>query len=191
MTANQDIKRPVRAAAKKTAQAKKAATEITQAPTVETIVETAVESVVETVVEAKEEVVETLEQSNLLARLTENFNTTQDVAKQVWFASLGAVGRTIDEVSERYATTSDEIQSRVAKLNKERQTLLSDLVVRGEKVQDEAQERLQEGRATVEEQIEVAKSRLVGLTSVVDIPARLQDLSDKLESLSKDLQKSA
>jgi len=37
----------------------------------------------------------------------------------------------------------------------------------------------------------VAKERLVGLSSKVDIPARLQDLSDRLESLSKDLKKTA
>jgi len=69
--------------------------------------------------------------------------------------------------------------------------LVGDLVTRGEKVQSEAELRIKEGRATVEEQIEVARERLVGLTSVVDIPSRLQDLSNKLESLSKDLKKSA
>jgi len=117
--------------------------------------------------------------------------TAQKLAKQVWFAYLGAFGRSVEEAKDRYSKTSDELQARYTKLNKSRENLVEDLVARGEKVQDEAEARLKEGRASVEEQIEAAKGRLVGLTSVVDIPARLQDLSDKLESLSKDLKKSA
>jgi len=69
--------------------------------------------------------------------------------------------------------------------------LVLDLVSRGEKVQDEAEIRIKEGRATIEEQIEIAKGRLSGLTAFVDVPSRLQDLSDKLESLSRDLKKTA
>ena len=59
---------------------------------------------------------------------------------------------------------------------------------RGEKVQSEAEVMLQEGRSTIEEQIEVARTRV---TSIVDIPARLQDVSEKFESLSKSLKKTA
>lgn len=137
---------------------------------------------------ATEEKVET---SAILTQFSANLENAQAMAKQVWFASLGAVGRTVEEVKGRVEQTSDDLQARYTKLSKDGQELVNDLVTRGEKVQDEAQERFQEGRASVEEQIEAAKSRLVGLTSVVDIPARLQDLSDKLENLSKDLKKSA
>jgi len=48
---------------------------------------------------------------------------------------------------------NDELQTRYTKLNKDSQDLVTDLVARGEKVQDEAQSRINEGRATVEEQI--------------------------------------
>lgn len=123
--------------------------------------------------------------------LSARLEQAQKVAKQVWFAGLGAYGRVFEEVTTRATKASDELQARYSKLNSDRVELVEELVARGEKVQGEAEARLQEGRATIEEQIEAAKGRLVGLTSVVDIPARLQDLSDKLESLSKDLKKSA
>ena len=91
----------------------------------------------------------------------------------------------------RYTKANEEIQTRYTQITEDRQKLVADLVVRGEKVQDEAEVLLKEGRANIEEQIEVAKNRLASLVSVVDIPARLQDMSDKLETLSKDLRKSA
>lgn len=141
-------------------------------------------------VDAIEDVVEATSQS-VFVKLNDNIKVAQKVVKQVWFANLGVAGRTYEEATSLYSKAGEKIQTRYTKLNKERQDLVEDLVSRGEKVQDEAQIRIQEGRATVEEQIEAAKGRLVGLTSVVDIPARLQDLSSKLESLSKDLKKSA
>ncbi len=141
-------------------------------------------------VDAVEEAVETAADT-VLARVSKNLDRVQGVAKQAWFAYLGAAGRTYDEVTNRYVQAGEELQERVSKLNKGSQNLVGELVSRGEKVQDEAEARIKEGRATIEEQIEVAKGRLVGLTSFVDVPARLQDLSDKLESLSKDLKKSA
>lgn len=123
--------------------------------------------------------------------ITARLATAQKLAKQVWFAGLGAVGRSVEEVTTRYEQAGDELQARYTKLNKERVELVEELVARGEKVQGEAQSRIDGSRASVEEQIEAAKERLLGLTSFVNVPARLQDLSDKLESLSKDLKKSA
>ena len=119
------------------------------------------------------------------------FVEAQKTAKQVWFAGLGAYGRVFEEVTARASKASEQLQARYSRMNQDRAELVEELVARGEKVQDKAEARLKEGRATVEEQIETAKDRLVGLTSGVNIPARLQDLSDKLESLSKDLKKSA
>jgi len=141
-------------------------------------------------VDAVEEAVETVAES-VFAKFNQNVKAAQNVAQQVWFAGLGAAGRTYEEVTTRYTQAGEELQSRYAQLKKDREELVEDLVARGEKVQDEAQERIKESRASVEEQIEVAKERLVGLSSKVDIPARLQDLSDRLESLSKDLKKTA
>lgn len=141
-------------------------------------------------VDAVEEAVEATSKS-VFAKVSANVARVQGVAKQVWFANLGVAGRTFEEATSLYEKAGDQLQARYTKLNKDGQDLVEDLVSRGEKVQDDAEARLKEGRVTVEEQIEVAKDRLLGFTSVVDIPARLQDLSKKLESLSKDLKKSA
>ena len=141
-------------------------------------------------VDAIEDAVEATSQS-VFAKVNKNIKAAQKVAQQLWFANLGVAGRTYEEATSLYSKAGQQLQTRYTKLNKEGQDLVEDLVTRGEKVQDEAQVRIQEGRATVEEQIEAAKGRLIGLTSVVDIPARLQDLSSKLDSLSKDLKKSA
>lgn len=108
------------------------------------------------------------------------FRDAQKAARQVWFAGLGAYGRLFDEAQTRYS-----------RLQKERNELFKDLIARGEKVQDDAEALLKEGRANVEDQIETAKDRFAGVTSKVGIPARLQDLSDRLESLSANLKKSA
>lgn len=123
--------------------------------------------------------------------LNARFDEVQNVARQFWLAGLGAVGKSVEEVQERFNKANEELKSRYSQINDERQKLVTELVNRGEKVQDEAETRLKESRANIEEQIEVAKNRLTGLVSAVDIPARLQDVSDKLESLSKDLKKSA
>ena len=153
-------------------------------------VNTAKKEVVEAV-DAIEDAVEATSKS-VFAKLSDNVETAQNFVKKTWFANLGAAGRTYEEAVNLFNKAGDEVKTRYTKLNADRQDLVEDLVSRGEKVQDEAQVRIKEGRATVEEQIESAKDRFVGLTSsVVDIPARLQDLSDKLESLSKDLKKSA
>ncbi len=192
---NQDIKATVETAKKITAASAKKATAKVSAAKKSAAKTTAKAKKVTAkkvaAVEAKVEEVQKTETPAVFAQISANLESAQVLAKQVWFAGLGVFGRTVEEVKDRVEQTNEELQARYTKLNKDGQELVKDLVVRGEKVQDEAQERLLEGRATVEEQIEAAKGRLVGLTSVVDIPARLQDLSDKLESLSKDLKKSA
>lgn len=130
-------------------------------------------------------------QATVRDTINSNFNNAQELAKQVYLAGLGAFGRSVDQAQDRYAKINDEITSRYNKINKDGQKLVKELVNRGEKVQDEAEELVKESRANIEQQIEKAKDRLAGMVSVVDIPARLQDMSDKLESLSRDLKKSA
>lgn len=135
---------------------------------------------------AQEKLVDSAE-STISARISE----AQENAKKAYFASLGAYGRAFEEVTTRATKASEELQNRYAKMKKDRAELIDDLVSRGEKVQDEAEARLKEGRAAVEEQIEAARERLADISPSLDIPARLKDLSNKLESLSKDLKKSA
>ena len=110
----------------------------------------------------------------------------QKIAKQAWFAGLGVYGRSYEELKTRYADAGEELQARYSNITEEGQNFVKDLVSRGEQFQDQAEDLIKDRRSAIEEQIEVAKSRLV---SVVDVPARLQDVSNKLESLSKDLQK--
>ncbi len=129
--------------------------------------------------------------TNVLGSLNKNIESAQVLARQAWFAGLGVFGRSVEEIQTRVNRTNEELRTRYTQINEEGQKLVEDLVTRGEKVQDDAEVILKESRANIEEQIEVAKNRLTGLVSVVDIPSRLQEMSDKLESLSKDLKKSA
>jgi hypothetical protein len=117
-------------------------------------------------VDAVEDAVETATDS-VLATVNENIGKAQDVAKQVWFAYLGAAGRTYEEVKTRYESLGETIQTRYTTLNKDGQELISDLVSRGEKVQDEAEARLKEGRASLEDKFETVKGKIVGLTKSV------------------------
>lgn len=141
-------------------------------------------------VDAVEDVVETAAET-VFARVNKNVDQARGVARQSWLAYLGVIGRTYDEVVSRTEKASEDIKTRIEKFNDSRLDLVEDLVVRGEKVQDEAEAKLKESRANVEEQIEIAKERLVTLTTKVDVSERLQGLSNRLESLSKDLRKSA
>ena len=133
----------------------------------------------------------TKQQRAALKLINDSIDGAQEIAKKTYLAGLGVVGRSFDEIKTRYAKTTETVQTRYEKITVESQELVKDLVNRGEKVQDEAGDLLKESRATVEEQIEVAKKRLGGIVSIVDVPSRLKDVSDKLESLSKDLKKSA
>ena len=142
-------------------------------------VEEIVEDVKEDATEIANDVAETF---------NDNLASAQSIAKKVWFAGLGVVGRSSDEFQTRFDKATDELQTRIKQAKADREQLVKDLVSRGEKVQSEAEVLLQEGRSTIEEQIEAARTRV---TSIVDIPARLQDVSEKFESLSKSLKKTA
>ena len=131
------------------------------------------------------------QQPTVLNTIRNNFDNAQDFAKNVYLAGLGAFGRSVDQAQDRYTKVNEELTTRYEKINKDSQKLVKELVNRGEKVQDEAGELVKESRANIEQRIEKAKDRFSSIASVVDIPARLQDMSDKLESLSKDLKKSA
>lgn len=139
---------------------------------------------------------EITEQANsLIDALGTNMGDAQNFARQIWYASLGVVGRSVEEVQSRLDQTNEELRSRYAEMNNEVRKMLEELVVRGERVQDDTELRLKEGRASIEEQIdkqiELVRTRLSGLVSVVDIPAHLQNVSNRLEALSKNLKKTA
>ncbi len=150
---------------------------------------TSVEKVEDAVNEATAEVSQTA--TSFINTVNEAIENARTMSKQAWLAGLGVFGRSVEEVQDVYNQANKDITSRYSKINQDGQKLVQDLVVRGEKVQGDAQVLLKEGRANIEQQIEVAKNRMTGLVSVIDIPARLQKISDKLEALSKDLKKAA
>ncbi|MDB4512271.1 hypothetical protein N9060_02290 [Arenicella sp.] len=137
----------------------------------------------------------TKQQRVALKLINDSLDSAQGLAKKTYLASLGVVGRSFDEIKARYSKTTEGVSTRYEKITVESQEFVKDLVDRGEKVQGEAGDLIKDSRASVEEQIETAKKRLEkrlgGLVSIIDVPARLQDVSNKLESLSKDLKKSA
>lgn len=129
--------------------------------------------------------------SSIISQFNRNLDSAKKASQQVWFAGLGAFGKSIEEVQDRYSSLNQEISNRYSQLTKDRQEIVTDLVARGEKVQNEAEHIIKEGRANIEQQIEIAKNRLTGLVSVTDISGRLKMVSDKLETLSKELKKTA
>lgn len=138
-------------------------------------------------VDAVENVVETAAEG-VFAKVSKNVEQAQGLAKNVWYAYLGAAGFAVEEVTNRANQVSDDIQVRVNKINKEGQDFVQDLVSRGEKVQNDAETVLKEGRASIEVRIEEAKSKV---SEVVDVKARWEDLSDRLEGLRQGLKKTA
>ena len=150
---------------------------------------TSVEKVEAAVNEATAEASQTA--TSFINTVNETIENARTMSKQAWLASLGAFGRSVEEVQGAYSQANEDLTNRYSKINQDGQKLVQDLVVRGEKVQGDAEVLLKEGRANIEQQIEVAKSRLTSLVSVIDIPAKLQKISDKLETLSKDLKKAA
>jgi len=166
-------------------QTKKTATNKTSKTTAITSVEKVEAAVKEATAEASQTA------TSFINTVNETIENARTMSKQAWLASLGVFGRSVEEVQGAYSQANKDLTNRYSKINEDGQKLVQDLVVRGEKVQGDAEVLLKEGRANVEQQIELAKNRMTGLVSVIDIPARLQKISDKLEALSKDLKKAA
>ena len=138
-------------------------------------------------VDAVEDVVETAAES-VFAKVSKNVEQAQDLAKSAWYVYLGAAGYAVEEVTNRANKVSDDVQTRVNQINKDGQDFVLDLVSRGEKVQNEAEAALKESRAAIEVRINEARSKV---SEVVDVKARWEDLSDKLEGLRQGLKKTA
>lgn len=109
-----------------------------------------------------------------------NIEQAQANAKRTWLLGLGVIGR-----------SSDTINERLNKITEERQKLMKELVSRGEKVQDEASDRIKESRNNLEEKLEEVKNRYGKVSSVKDLSAMLQEVSEKLQSYSKNWKKAA
>jgi len=101
----------------------------------------------------------------------------EKLAKQIWLAGLGAYGRSFDEIQNRYE-----------KINSESQKLFDELVARGEQLQANAEEKLQDGKSDLERRIEKLKS-YTALPVNSQLNDQLSEVNRKLDSLNKDLKK--
>lgn len=101
----------------------------------------------------------------------------EKLAKQIWLAGLGAYGRSFDEIQNRYE-----------KMNSESQKLFDELVARGEKLQADAEEKLQDGKSDLERRIEKLKNYAT-LPVNSQLSDQLSEVNRKLDSLNKDLKK--
>ena len=95
------------------------------------------------------------------------------LAKKIWLAGLGAYGRSIDEVHQRYERMSNESHK-----------LFDELVVKGELLQKETAERVKSrirtGNQKLEARIEELKEKL-HLANSID--QKLSKVNDKINRL--------
>lgn len=98
-------------------------------------------------------------------------------ASQCWFAGLGVVGRSADIAQARYE-----------KVNSESQAFINDLVERGDVVQSKVDVRLKKSKSAFETKFNLLKERI---STVIDLPTHLKNVSDKLNSMSSKLEKTS
>lgn len=114
-----------------------------------------------------------------------------DVARKIWLAGVGAYGRIFDEA-----------QDQVSRLSHNAQEMFDDLVVRGEKVEDEVRSRISksetgarvvkfveraqefgaERRRAFEKRVSAARARV---TETLSAPVNMLMLSQTVEALAK------
>ena len=109
-----------------------------------------------------------------------SFARAEGVAKQVWFAGLGAYGMSFDELKSNYE-----------KVNEQSQKLFKDLVSRGERLQDDAESALKEQRGSLEERFSGARKSVDEIVDKVDVTGRVKQIVSRIESLSADLRKAS
>lgn len=107
-----------------------------------------------------------------------DFSRAEEVAKQVWFAGLGAYGLSFDELKSNYA-----------KVNEQSQKLFKELVSRGERLQGDAESAIKEQRESIEGRFTDARKSVDDLVEKVDVSGRVKQITGRIESLSADLRK--
>ncbi len=119
-----------------------------------------------------------------------NVENIEKVAKEIWLAGLGAYGRSFDEVK----TLSDKINGDSKKALEDGQKFFDELVARGEKLQTTTEEKFKEGKSDLEERIESRIKKLKSLvptSSKLEIKEQLNTVNRKLDTLNKEIKKSA
>jgi poly(hydroxyalkanoate) granule-associated protein len=105
-----------------------------------------------------------------LERVSNTFDTAEEVARKIWLAGLGAYGKSFEEM-----------QSQFDKLNSETGRLFQDLVSKGEKLEAETKDMFKE-KTDVEKRVEEVRSKL-GLDSN-RTDTKIDELSQKVDALA-------
>lgn len=109
------------------------------------------------------------------AQAKTSFEKANDVAREVFLAQLGLVGKAYEQGQEAFSKTQasyKDASSRVQSLVEKRTEIFADLVKRGEKVQSDAQNRFDEltakQKSLVEDQVAAVKSSVEKLKERVN-----------------------
>lgn len=111
-----------------------------------------------------------------LEKVSNTFDTAEEMARKIWLAGLGAYGKSFDE-----------IQSQYEKLNTQGTHLFDELVSKGEKLEADTKEIIK--KSSVEKRVEDVRKKL-GLDSS-DTDAKIDELSKKVDALTEAVSKLA
>lgn len=96
--------------------------------------------------------------------IKEKFDVAEDVARKIWLAGLGAYGKSVDSVQDKYE-----------KVNAESNRAFNELVAKGEALEAEAKTKIKE-KAAVDQRVSDVRKKL-GLDKT--------EQDDKIDALSK------
>jgi polyhydroxyalkanoate synthesis regulator phasin len=110
-------------------------------------------------------------------RIKETAATTEEMARKIWLAGLGAYGKGYEEV-----------KGRIEALSTDSNKLFDELVAKGEKIETEGKGKVEEvknevaAKTEIESRIETVRSKL-GLNNT-DNDQKIEELSAKIDALT-------
>jgi mevalonate kinase len=114
-----------------------------------------------------------------MAKKDADDNINENLAKKIWLAGLGAYGRSVDQVQNRYEKISEDSLK-----------AFDDLVAKGEAIQNQTTEKVKDkvksSNTKLEARIEELKQKL-SLTHSIE--KKLDVVNSKLDKLSSSLSK--
>jgi DNA anti-recombination protein RmuC len=106
-----------------------------------------------------------------LDNLKDKVNEAEDFARKIWLAGLGAYGKSIDEVQDRYEKISEDSSK-----------LFNELVEKGEKLEDDTKSKLKE-KTNIDARVSEVRSKLgLDKKSTED---KVEELSAKIDALTE------
>lgn len=106
-----------------------------------------------------------------MSEFKDTIDKTEELARQIWLAGLGAYGQRLDNLQEGYD-----------KMNGQTRKLFEELVARGEKLEADTKDAVSEANEKLKEQTEkLVKSKTFKLDNVdLNINERLAEIRDKI-----------